>query len=79
DIVIHSATKYLSGHSDVVSGAIMLSDENTYKKLKYYQNAIGALPSPFDCYFRTHDFPIKVAGKIAKNDLIINFTTWLIK
>ena len=50
DIVIHSATKYLGGHSDVVSGAIMLSDNALYEKIKYYQNAIGAIPSPFDCY-----------------------------
>lgn len=50
DIVLHSATKYLSGHSDVVSGAIMLSDEVFYEKIKYYQNAMGAIPSPFDCY-----------------------------
>ncbi|MFA4852500.1 MAG: PLP-dependent aspartate aminotransferase family protein [Bacteroidales bacterium] len=50
DIVIHSATKYLSGHSDVVSGAIVLSDDTMYEKIKFYQNAIGAIPSPFDCY-----------------------------
>jgi cystathionine gamma-lyase len=50
DIVLHSATKYLSGHSDVISGAVMLSDENLYQKIKFNQNAFGAVPSPFDCY-----------------------------
>jgi cystathionine gamma-lyase len=50
DIVVHSATKYIGGHSDVVSGVIMVSDETLYEKLQYNQNAIGAVPSPFDCY-----------------------------
>ncbi len=50
DIVIHSTTKYLNGHSDSVGGAIMLSDDNIYEKLKFNQNAIGAILSPFDSY-----------------------------
>lgn len=50
DIVVHSTTKYLGGHSDVVGGAIMLSDEEFYNKIKFNQNAIGAVPSPFDCF-----------------------------
>ena len=50
DIVIHSATKYLAGHSDVVSGAIAVSDEKLYEALKYHQNALGAIASPFDSY-----------------------------
>ncbi|MFQ5868287.1 MAG: trans-sulfuration enzyme family protein [Candidatus Zixiibacteriota bacterium] len=50
DIVIHSTTKYLNGHSDSVGGAIMLSDESTYDKLKFSQNAAGAVLSPFDSF-----------------------------
>jgi len=50
DIVVHSTTKYLGGHSDVVGGAIMLSNEEFYNKIKFNQNAIGAVPSPFDCF-----------------------------
>ncbi len=50
DIVLHSTTKYLGGHSDVVGGAIMLSDDDAYSKLKFNQNAIGTIPSPFDSY-----------------------------
>lgn len=50
DIVVHSTTKYLGGHSDVIGGAIMLSDEELFNKIKFNQNAIGAVPSPFDCY-----------------------------
>jgi cystathionine beta-lyase/cystathionine gamma-synthase len=47
---MHSLTKYMNGHTDVVMGAIMLNDEELYKRLKYLQNAVGAVPSPFDCF-----------------------------
>jgi len=50
DIVLHSTTKYIGGHSDVVGGAIMLSNDELYAKLKFNQNALGAVPSPFDCF-----------------------------
>lgn len=50
DIVVHSATKYLGGHSDVVGGAILTSDEEAYERLKFHQNAVGAVPGPMDCY-----------------------------
>jgi cystathionine beta-lyase/cystathionine gamma-synthase len=50
DFVIHSTTKYIGGHSDVVGGAIMLNDEAAWEQLKFLQNAIGAVPGPFDCF-----------------------------
>jgi cystathionine beta-lyase/cystathionine gamma-synthase len=50
DVVVHSATKYIGGHSDVVGGAIMTSDEELEKRLRFHQNAVGAVPSPFDCW-----------------------------
>jgi len=50
DIVVHSTTKYLNGHSDVVGGAIVTSDDALAERLRFLQNAIGAVPSPFDCY-----------------------------
>ncbi len=50
DIVVHSSTKYLGGHSDAVGGLIVTSDEAAYEKLKYLQNAIGAVPGPMDCF-----------------------------
>lgn len=50
DIVVHSVTKYINGHSDVVGGAAITSNEEIYTKLKFLQNAIGAVPSPFDCF-----------------------------
>ncbi len=50
DLVMHSTTKYLGGHSDVVGGAIAVSDESLYERLKFLQNAAGAVPSPFDAW-----------------------------
>ncbi len=49
-LVIHSTTKYLGGHSDVVGGAIVTSDEALFQRLKFLQNAAGAVPGPSDCF-----------------------------
>lgn len=49
-VVVHSTTKYLNGHSDVVGGAIATSDAALAERLGFLQNAIGAVPGPFDCY-----------------------------
>lgn len=50
DIVLHSVTKYIGGHSDVVGGAVMVNDDEIYEKLKFHQNAVGAILSPFDSW-----------------------------
>lgn len=50
DIVMHSLTKYMNGHSDVIMGAAMTSNEDVHTRLRFLQNAIGPVPSPFDCY-----------------------------
>lgn len=50
DFVVHSTTKYMGGHSDVVGGAIVTSDRAAYDQLKFLQNAIGAVPGPMDCW-----------------------------
>jgi cystathionine gamma-lyase len=50
DIVMHSVTKYMNGHSDVVGGALITSNESLYEKLKFFQNAVGAVPAPMDCF-----------------------------
>ena len=50
DVVVHSTTKYLGGHSDVVGGFVALDDPGLAERLAFLQNAIGAVPSPFDCY-----------------------------
>jgi cystathionine gamma-lyase len=49
-IIVHSTTKYINGHSDVVGGAVILNDEVLYRDIKFYQNAAGAVPSPFDSW-----------------------------
>jgi len=50
DIVVHSTTKYLGGHSDVIGGAIVTNDQNLFEQMKFYQNAVGGVPGPFDCF-----------------------------
>jgi cystathionine gamma-synthase/cystathionine gamma-lyase len=50
DIVVHSTTKYLAGHSDVVGGAVVTSAKTVYESLKFHQNAAGAVPGPWDCW-----------------------------
>ncbi len=50
DIVVHSVTKYLAGHSDVIQGAVLVKDRAVFEPIKFLQNAIGGVPSPFDCW-----------------------------
>ena len=50
DLVLHSTTKYLGGHADVLGGAVLTSTRELFEKLKFAQNALGATPSPFDCF-----------------------------
>lgn len=50
DMVVHSSTKYINGHSDVIGGCIITSNDAVAEKLKFLQNSIGSVPSPFDCW-----------------------------
>jgi cystathionine beta-lyase/cystathionine gamma-synthase len=50
DIVVHSVTKYLAGHSDLIQGAVLARDPAVFEPVKFLQNATGAVPSPFDCW-----------------------------
>lgn len=50
DVVVHSVTKYIAGHSDVVGGAVMTNRQDLYEKIRFHQNALGAIASPFDSY-----------------------------
>lgn len=50
DIVVHSTTKYISGHSDVIGGALITNDEEIHKQVFEYSKTVGAVPSPFDCW-----------------------------
>jgi len=67
-IVLHSTTKYLNGHSDAVGGAVMTRDDGLAEQLRYLQNAIGAVPSPFDCYLVLRGLktlPVRVRQHVA--------------
>ena len=50
DIVVHSVTKYLAGHSDLIQGAVLARDAAVFEPIKFLQNATGAVPSAFDCW-----------------------------
>lgn len=50
DIVSHSCTKYIGGHSDLISGALIVNDDDLAERLHYIQNAVGAVPAPWDCF-----------------------------
>ena len=50
DIVLHSTTKYLNGHSDIIGGMIVTSNDKIHERIRYIQNAAGGVPSPFDCW-----------------------------
>jgi len=80
DVVVHSSTKYLNGHSDVIGGLVITNNETVDKKIKYIQNAGGAVPSPFDCWLtlrstktlalrmERHNFnAVKTAGFLASS------------
>ena len=53
DVVVHSATKYLSGHSDIISGIAVTARDDLAERLGFLQNAVGGVPSPFDCFLAT--------------------------
>lgn len=50
DVVLHSTTKYINGHSDVIGGVVVTSSDELHEKLRFLQNSIGGVPSPFDCW-----------------------------
>ena len=50
DLIVHSVTKYLAGHSDLVQGAVIGRDASVFEPVKFLQNALGGIPSPFDCW-----------------------------
>ncbi|MCG8403825.1 MAG: cystathionine gamma-synthase [Phycisphaerales bacterium] len=50
DIAVHSSTKYMGGHSDVIGGAIVTNNSDFFETIKFHQNAVGGIPGPFDCW-----------------------------
>ena len=65
DIVIHSTTKYINGHGDLLGGAVVTNDEPLHERLKFFQNAIGAVPGAQDCFLLLRGIktlPLRVAA-----------------
>lgn len=52
DVVLHSSTKYIGGHSDLIGGTLVTNDPDLAKRIAYIQNAVGAVPAPFDCFLQ---------------------------
>ena len=78
DIVVHSTTKFLGGHSDVVGGAVLTSDDALAERLHFHQNAAGAVPSPFDCWLvlrGIRTLPLRVAAQSASALTLANWLT----
>jgi cystathionine beta-lyase/cystathionine gamma-synthase len=77
DIVIHSMSKYLNGHSDVVAGAVISNHEEASERLRFIQRAGGAVPSPFDCYLIARGIktlPLRIARHC---ESALDLATWL--
>lgn len=83
DLVMHSATKYIGGHSDLVMGVVIVNDDELAERLTFIQNAVGAVPGPQDCFLairgiktlplrmeRACDNAVKIADFLSSHDLI---------
>lgn len=83
DIVVHSTTKYINGHSDAIGGCVITNDPSIAEQIKFLQNSVGAVPSPFDCYLvlrstktlalrmeRHNENAMKIAAELEKNSKI---------
>jgi cystathionine gamma-lyase len=68
DVVLHSTTKYINGHSDTIGGALVTKDRAVWETLKFFQNAVGAIPGPQDCFLTLRGIktlPLRVAAHCA--------------
>jgi cystathionine gamma-lyase len=76
DLVIHSTTKYLNGHADLLGGAIVTDRDDLHEKLKFAQNALGAVPSPFDCWLTLRGIktlPLRMERHCANAEALARF------
>jgi cystathionine gamma-synthase len=74
--VVHSTTKYLGGHSDVVGGAVIARDEALHERVRFVQNAVGAVPGPFDCFLvhrGLRTLHLRVAAHTANGQAVSSF------
>ena len=79
DIVLHSTTKYINGHSDVIGGMIVTSNEKVHERIRYIQNAAGGVPSPFDCWLVLRATNTLAVRMKQHNENAIAFADWLVK
>ena len=78
DVVVHSTTKYLGGHSDVVGGCVVGSNE-LLEPVKFYQNAAGGVPGPFDAYLTLRGLKTLAVRMDRHNDNAVSLADWLTK
>ena len=79
DIVLHSTTKYINGHSDVIGGMIVTSNEKVHERIRYIQNAAGGIPSPFDCWLVLRATKTLAVRMKQHDENAIAFADWLVK
>lgn len=77
DIVLHSTTKYINGHSDVVGGAVVVKDEQLAKDLYFYQNSMGTCQAPFDCFLVLRGLKTLAVRMEAHNKNALELAHWL--
>ena len=77
DVVVHSTTKYISGHSDVIGGALITDNEQLYTKYAFYQNAVGAVPGPFDCWLSLRGLKTLAVRMRKHEENAIKIARWL--
>jgi cystathionine gamma-lyase len=73
---VHSTTKYINGHSDTIGGAVLTSDEALYQDLKFFQNAVGAVPGPQDCFLilrGAKTLPLRMEKHCSNAELVAQF------
>jgi cystathionine beta-lyase/cystathionine gamma-synthase len=79
DIVLHSTTKYINGHSDTIGGMIVTNTEKYHDRLRYIQNAAGGVPSPFDCWLVLRATKTLALRMKQHNENAMAFADWLVK
>jgi cystathionine gamma-lyase len=77
DIVMHSSTKFLGGHSDVLGGALLTSDDALAERMRFHQNAAGAVPSPFDCWLLLRGLKTLQLRVLRQCDNALAIARWL--
>jgi cystathionine gamma-lyase len=79
DIVLHSTTKYINGHSDVIGGILITSNEKVHERIRYIQNAAGGVPSPFDCWLVLRATKTLAVRMKQHDENARAFVDWLVK